>query len=206
MKQHIVPKCYLKAWCDPKTPKAHEPYIWLISKDGTEKTKKSPQKSLKGADAYMIRFPDGKTDQIVETTLSQLEGHFVRLLRKIVELKKLDGFDRAHLAMFMMAMHSRTDSAAAAMETSMNRLHEIVGDLEDAIKQGTAPPPMRSIHQDGKERGTPITSVDTEFLRKNVRPNNVMFSLELAPLLASGLSLRHRYHAGIRLRTSEYFH
>ncbi len=24
--------------------------------------------------------------------------------------------------------------------------------------------------------------------------------------VASGLSLRHRYHAGIRLRTSEYFH
>ena len=24
--------------------------------------------------------------------------------------------------------------------------------------------------------------------------------------VSSGLSLRHRYHAGIRLRTSEYFH
>ena len=26
------------------------------------------------------------------------------------------------------------------------------------------------------------------------------------PAVSSGLSLRHRYHAGIRLRTSEYFH
>jgi hypothetical protein len=56
----------------------------------------------------------------------------VEVRRKIVELKKLDGFDRAYLALFMMAMHARTDSAAAAMETSMNRLHEIVSDLEDA--------------------------------------------------------------------------
>jgi len=132
----------------------------------------------------MIRFADGKTDQIVETTLSQLEGHFVNVRRKIVDLKKLDGFDRAYLALFMMAMHARTDSMTAAMGKTMNRLHEMVSDLEGAIKQGTAPPPMTSFRA-GEERGTPITSTDTEFLRNNVRPHNVIFSLELAPLLAS---------------------
>src|ERR1017187_3338756 len=52
MKQHIVSKCYLKAWCDPSTPKGQEPYIWLISRDGSEKTRRAPHKSLTKTNAY----------------------------------------------------------------------------------------------------------------------------------------------------------
>ncbi len=39
-KQHIIPKCYLKSWCDPVTPAGQQPYIWRISRDGSTKRKK----------------------------------------------------------------------------------------------------------------------------------------------------------------------
>jgi len=36
-KQHIIPNCYLKSWCDPRTPAGQSPYNWRISRDGTKK-------------------------------------------------------------------------------------------------------------------------------------------------------------------------
>lgn len=42
--QHTIPQCYLKAWCDPRTPPGQHPYIWRISRDGSERREKSPEK------------------------------------------------------------------------------------------------------------------------------------------------------------------
>src|SRR5712692_1636711 len=33
-KQHVIPNCYLKAWCDPAMPAGQTPYIWRISREG----------------------------------------------------------------------------------------------------------------------------------------------------------------------------
>lgn len=30
-KQHVIPNCYLKSWCDPRTPAGQSPYIWRVS-------------------------------------------------------------------------------------------------------------------------------------------------------------------------------
>jgi hypothetical protein len=177
MKQHIVSKCYLKAWCDPSTPKAHEPYVWLISRDGASKVKRAPHKSLTKTDAYTLTFNDGKKDLRVETTLSQLEGKFVRVQQKIVEHKSLDPYDRAYLAAFMATMHSRTDPMAEGMKESMSQLDSLVKKMEEVIRRGDAAklPPMISPGE-----GAPISSADTEYLVRNARPLVVEGALDAA--------------------------
>jgi Protein of unknown function (DUF4238) len=110
----IVSKCYLKAWCDPSTPKGHESDIWLILRDGSKKVKRTPHKSLTKNDVYTVTSKDGSSDLRVETTLSQLEGKFVKVQKKISERKSIDLHGLAYLAHFMATMHSRTDPFAKA--------------------------------------------------------------------------------------------
>jgi len=42
-KQHFIPRCYLKPWCDPLCSSRDEPYVWVLSKDGADCRKKSPE-------------------------------------------------------------------------------------------------------------------------------------------------------------------
>jgi hypothetical protein len=121
MKQHTVSKCYLKAWCDPSTPAGHEPFVWLISRDGSKKVKRAPRKSLTKSDAYTITFKDGRTDFRVETTLSQLEGKFVKVQKKLTEQKPLDSYDRAYLAAFIATMHVQILKEKGLIETGSSR-------------------------------------------------------------------------------------
>jgi hypothetical protein len=67
-RQHVIPNCYLKSWCDPRTPPGQTPYIWRVSKDGKTKTKRSPEKSFTASDRYTIKMPNGDRDLTLETT------------------------------------------------------------------------------------------------------------------------------------------
>ena len=187
MKQHIVSKCYLKAWCDPGTRKGHEPYIWLISRDGSTKIKRAPHKSLTRSDAYTVVFNDGKQDLRVETTLSQLEGRFVRVREKIVGGKRLDDFDRAYLAAFMATMHSRTDPIEKGMKKFTEEIDGRVRAMEEMIRtRGVRNLPPR-ITPAGE--GAPITSEDTAYLVRNGLPIFVEAALQTAAPVMFGMSL-----------------
>jgi hypothetical protein len=186
MRQHIVSKCYLKAWCDPSTPKGQDPYIWLISRDASRKVKRAPHKSLTKTGAYTITLNDGKSDLRVETTLSQLEAKFVRVQQKIVELKTLDPYDRAYLAAFMATMHSRTDPVAEGMKASISKFHSHVREMEEAIKRGdTAKLPRATMPGEG----APISSADTEYLVRNSRPLVVEVALSAAAPIMRNMPL-----------------
>ena len=186
MKQHVVSKCYLKAWCDPATPKGQEPYIWLISKDGSKKTKRAPHKSLTKADAYTIKFNNGTSDLHVETTLSQLESKFVRVQQNISARHTLDAWDRAYLAAFMATMHSRTDPFATGMQEAWSKVGEMVKAMEEVIRRGDADK-FPTISPPGE--GSPISSADTEYLVKNSGPLAVESALETAAPIMWRMSL-----------------
>jgi hypothetical protein len=186
MKQHIVSKCYLKAWCDPSTPKGQEPYIWLISRDGSEKTRRAPHKSLTKTNAYTVTFNNGENDLRVETTLSQLEAKFVRIRQKISGKHGLDQQDRAYLAAFMATMHSRTDPVANGLQEAWSKIGEMVKNMEDVIRRGDAAKFPR-ISPPGE--GSPISSADTAYLVENVRPLAVESALETAAPIIWRMSL-----------------
>jgi len=105
-KQHIIPRCYLQAWCDPNTPAGQLPFIWRISKDGSSKQKRSPKKSFTATDMYTIQLPNGDRNLVIEDTLAKVETDFVAVLAKVRKRRKLDATDRARLCIFSAA-HAR---------------------------------------------------------------------------------------------------
>jgi hypothetical protein len=110
-KQHIVPNCYLKAWCDPTTPNGHEPYIWIHPADGGEPRRKSPKKTFTETDRYTIQSPSGDRDLLVEDTLAHIETEFARIRERVESVQQLSARDYFLLCAFVAAMCSRTKSA-----------------------------------------------------------------------------------------------
>lgn len=107
-KQHYIPESYLKAWCDPDTPKGYEPYIWIVSKDGRLIKPKATSNVFHQTDLYTIMI-DGERDLTIETSLAQLEGEFVALRRdKLEKHHQLSLNDRLVICAFTAAIYSRT--------------------------------------------------------------------------------------------------
>lgn len=140
-RQHVIPNCYLKAWCDPVTPPGHTPSIWRISKDGSTKKRKSPEKSFTSTDRYTVTLPSGERSLVLEDTLSALEGQFVSVLSRIRRRERLNAVDRAHLCMFAAAMHSRTMAQGEHWRKQMAQLHEMV----EAMERAHGMPPGKSL-------------------------------------------------------------
>jgi hypothetical protein len=131
-KQHTIPKCYLKAWCDPRTPPGQSPYVWRISRDGSEKKKNSPEKSFISTDRYAIKLPSGERDLVIENTLGGIENDFVNVLSRIRRRHNLNLLDKARLCLFVAAMHTRTIAMGEHWREQNKRLHETVVALEQA--------------------------------------------------------------------------
>lgn len=131
MKQHLIPNCYLKAWCDPRTPETQTPYIWRIGRDGSSKKKKSPEKSFTATDRYTIALPTGEKNLMVENTLAGLENAFVSVRAKIERKEELTQEDRATLCLFAAAMHSRTKRAGDHWQQTTQQLHDMVSSMEE---------------------------------------------------------------------------
>lgn len=131
-KQHVIPKCYLKAWCDPRTLPGQHPYVWRISRDGSEKLKKSPEKSFVATDKYTIKLPSGGRSLIIENTLGGIESDFVGVLFRIRRLQRLNPLDRARLCLFVAATHLRTVAMGEHWKGQYQDLNDIVTRLEQA--------------------------------------------------------------------------
>jgi hypothetical protein len=167
-RQHIVPRCYQKAWCDPATPPNQEPYIWLISRDGSEKKKRAPAKTFVGTDIFTIRLPDGTRELVIEETLERIENNFVRLIeRRISKQYDLDPQDRANLCIFTAAMFARVDPQARTYTDFLQQVHGKVKRLEE-------------LHN-----AEPKTSLTTGAMLENARAKYVAIAIQdLAELYA----------------------
>ena len=47
-RQHVIPRCYLKQFVDPKTPPGQEPYVWIFDRESKRGKKRAPQNILIG--------------------------------------------------------------------------------------------------------------------------------------------------------------
>lgn len=137
-KQHYIPKCYLKAWCDPKCPSKHTPYIWMYDKESKDGKKKSPDNIFHETDMYTLQGKDGERILDIEHGLAGLENHFVTLRnKKISRHKDLDATEIAILTTFIAAAHARTKSQLAHMADQWSRPLEMMDNLEEKMKTAT---------------------------------------------------------------------
>ena len=108
-KQHFVPVCYLKAWCDPKAPKAQTPYVWIFDKDGTNARRKAPENIFHETDMYTVEMPDGDRNLVLERGLQQLESEFSRIRKHKLMLRRcIDKAEHVLLCAFIAATQTRT--------------------------------------------------------------------------------------------------
>ena len=132
-RQHIIPNCYLKAWCDPNCPPEQSPYIWRISRDGSERKRKSPEKSFTETDKYTIHLPDGSRSLVIEDTLGHIENQFPGLVERLRGRASLTSEERVHLCAFAAAMHTRTTAMGAHWKSQAQQSHDQVVELEKAL-------------------------------------------------------------------------
>jgi hypothetical protein len=131
-RQHVIPECYLKAWCDPATPADYEPYIWIISENGTTKKKRAPRKSFVETEFYTVPLQDGTRNLVIEDSFSLIEDRFARLYREKIGLgADLDQTDRGLLCVFAAMMSSRTKSERRSLTKSFTEMHEMTKALEE---------------------------------------------------------------------------
>jgi hypothetical protein len=111
--QHVIPKSYLQAWCDPTTPAGHEPYVWVHHSDGGEGKRKAPRsKWFTEIDRYTIKSPTGDRNLDIEDTLGNLENQFVGLREKLQARKPVTAREHVIICAFVAAMCSRNKPAA----------------------------------------------------------------------------------------------
>lgn len=136
--QHFIPRSYLKAWCDPTTPKGQTPYIWLFGKDGKDARKKSPDKIFFEKEMYTITKADGERDLVLEHGLGQLESEFVNIRRKkLNNLKKLDIYEHVIVCVFIAAMQGRTKAQRDHFQEQWKEPLEMMESMMEWAKTAT---------------------------------------------------------------------
>ncbi len=134
-KQHYVPACYLKAWCDPKSPPDQTPYIWLFEKNKKEGRRKSPENIFHETDMYTIHDEVGGRDLTIENSLSELEGLFSNIRNhKFKRHRKLNPVEHFTICVFIAAIHARTKSQIKHMSDQWRKPLEMMDKLTEWMK------------------------------------------------------------------------
>jgi hypothetical protein len=171
-RQHIIPKCYQKLWCDPATPPKQTPYIWMISKDGQQRKRKAPEKAFVSTDVYTIRLPSGDRGLVIEETLAKIEGTFVKLIEhKVKKRYSLDSQDKANLCVFAAVMFTRVDTQGRVYAHFLREVHDKIKRMEETHK------------------AEPSTSLEIGAMLENARPEYIAISLQMLAELYYSMSL-----------------
>jgi len=138
-KQHFVPACYLKAWCDPDAPASYTPYLWLFDKDGSNPRNKAPENIFHETDMYTIHHEDGSRNLVLEHGLSQLEAEFVKIRKdKIARGLPLDPREHILLCAFTAAAHSRTPSSREHIRKQWKHPLRVMNEMNEWLKTATS--------------------------------------------------------------------
>lgn len=137
--QHWIPKSYLRAWVDPDTPSAHEPFVHVYSRDGKQYRRKAPANLFDEVDLYTIKLPNGVRNLRLERGLAGLETAFA-IIRKdyLTRRRQLPTAQRFKLIAFVVAMYSRTPSIR---DHHMKHWREVQGMMEDLEKRSKTASP-----------------------------------------------------------------
>ena len=137
-RQHFVPECYLRSWCDPDCPSEYEPYIWLFERDGSTPRKKSPSNIFKETDFYTVEKADGTRDLSLEHGLSGLESKFASIReRKLSNQLPLTEEEHAYLGVFVAAAQFRTRSSREHHASQWQHALDLMDDLAEGMANAT---------------------------------------------------------------------
>ena len=137
-KQHFIPKCYLKAWCDPNCPPNQTPYIWVFEKESREGKRKAPDNVFHETEMYTIHDEAGGRDLKIEHGLSQLEDMFTIIRNKKFNFRrKINQEEHFLICVFIAALHARTRSQLDHISDQWRKPLKIADDLAERMKTAT---------------------------------------------------------------------
>ena len=185
-KQHFIPRSYLKAWCDPKTPKGQQPYVWQFSKDGKRVKNKSPENIFYENEMYTIKTENGERDLTLEHGLQSLEDKFCKIRDQIISKNlEIDRETKFIICAFMAAMHSRTKARRDYQKKQWQKVVDVGEKLKRAFdeakpEQREAMINMSKINSDGPS----LSFEDVRMLAKDPIKVSLLTQIEVtAPLL-----------------------
>ncbi len=185
-KQHFVPQCYLKAWCDPNTPAGQEPDGWRFNKDGSDARGKAPENIFHETDLYTIHRADGKRDLVLEHGLAGLESEFVAVRdAKLAQRKKITVREHAMLCAFIAAAQARTPTQRDHLGGQWAKLLEEMEHMREGARTAT-PEQKRAAGSIASGSGPSLGYEDVKRLAE--KPMETM----LVPLVQGGTPLLMR--------------
>lgn len=128
--QHTISQTYLWEWCDPSTPRGHEPYIWIAAKDGSAITNRAPKNAFSESDFYTVYDEAGNRDITLEHRLQKIEDGFVQVRSTIKDHKPINDDDMLRLVTYISAAYARTEHQKSDQASIWNELLDIYGNLE----------------------------------------------------------------------------
>ncbi len=186
-KQHFVPQCYLKAWCDPKTPAKQEPYVWRFNKDGAAPRRKAPENIFYQTDLYTIRQADGGRDLVLERGLSGLEGEFVTIRDSKLALRRpLTPREHVLLCAFMAAAYARTPAQRDHLGAQWAEVLEKMDAINEWAENAT-PEQRRSASTLGRGSGPSFGYQDVKKLAEQPMQTMLGPQVEAATPLLAGM-------------------
>jgi len=136
--QHYIPRCYLKAWCDPHTPSKQTPYVWQFSKDGSQVKKKAPDNIFAEKDMYTIAEADGSRNLVLEHGLNGLETQFSVIRdKKLKHRRQIEPAERLALCAFVAAMDARTKARREHTARDWGKVVELMDKMHEKAKTFT---------------------------------------------------------------------
>jgi hypothetical protein len=189
-KQHWIPESYLKAWCDPDAPKNHEPYVWMIAKDGSASKNKAPQNIFCESEMYTIHGSGGERNLTLEHGLSGLEGFFARLRReKLTNRMDLLPDEKFQLLLFVAAMKSRTVAQRDHMQNQWGEALKMMDSLAEQMTKEGAERFIATQHSSGS--GESLSHEQVRNLAEKPMQNS------LFPMIISQTELLAQMHLSI---------
>ena len=165
-KQHFVPRCYLKSWCDPNCPSEQTPYIWLFQRGELTGRKKSPENVFHSSDMYTLNMPDGSRDLTIEYSFGGIEDRFTRIRNsKLSKHRDLSVEDHAWLNIFISAMHARTKKSIGRMSEQWQKPLDMIEQMEAAYENADAEKKKRM----EKSPSLPLTEEQDKIYKEDIQ-------------------------------------
>ena len=142
--QHIIPKCYLKAWNDSTlinkdSGKAYnQPQVWAYNKITGKEEQLSAKTNFTQEDFYTIEDDKGERDLTIEHALGKAEDKFDWIRdNKLLKNENFDEQEHLDICLFIATMHNRTVSRVNHLGDMLKPIQEKLKSYEEFAKTAT---------------------------------------------------------------------
>lgn len=142
--QHIIPKCYLKAWNDSTlinkdSGKAYnQPQVWAYNKITEKEEQLSAKTNFTQEDFYTIEDDQGERDLTIEHALGKAEDKFDWIRdNKLLKNENFDEQEHLDICLFIATMHNRTVSRVNHLRDMLKPIQEKLKSYEEFAKTAT---------------------------------------------------------------------